>query len=202
MGFKGWTTFLNFVHRRPLVTALGFGLVNVTMADVVTQTMIEKRSFFDNYNWRSTKTIVSLGLMSVLVDYWTINKVCWYLFPKKNIPHTLYKVFFDQFVVETIFYFPVFYYLRELMYSDKDWDDINGNNGSKIDYHTQLFSIGLNKYFHNAKQDLTSTWILWVPGQVITFGMLSKPWRLPFMQLLAFVWFIGLSYYRADSNYL
>jgi len=192
--FKLTASKLNsIVTKRPLVSAIIIGTANAGIADIFTQTVLENKSI-SNLNYRSFNALVLLGATAVCIDYWLVNRFYWYLFPKNTFLHTMYKVAIDQFIILPFMYFPLFYVIRETAYTI----DVVPQYDTKIllEYGKQ----SLLKFKHNMKHDLMASWMLWVPGQFITLGILSKPWRVPFMQFLSFVWFMGLSFYRLDHT--
>lgn len=49
----------------------------------------------------------------------------------------------------------------------------------------------LTKYRSNCYEDIRNTWMVWVPGHLVTYGLLPPQFRLPWMSVLSFG-YVGL----------
>lgn len=49
----------------------------------------------------------------------------------------------------------------------------------------------LMKYRSNCFEDIRNTWVVWVPGHFVTYGLLAPQFRLPWMSVLS-IGYVGL----------
>jgi hypothetical protein len=93
------------------------------------------------------------------------------------------KVFFDDFISAPLMWLPPLYMTKAIMF---DYPIVEG----------------LKKYVHDIKEEglLLKYWSIWVPAQFVTFGVIPEQFRVAFMALISFMWFIVLSSLSAKKD--
>ena len=100
-------------------------------------------------NWKRNMVFVAFGFGYLgCFQYILYTRVYYFMFPKYDMPDTIKRVLFDQFIKHPIFFFPVFYSLKEFI------------NQSTI--NKQLFKNALLKYKENAISDCMALWYVFV----------------------------------------
>ena len=152
---------------RPFLTQLAVSTVKTTAADILVQTVAEKKSWKD-IDWRRTTIFAGFGFAYLGCFQWylLINKYSkWFptmkhfaslplrekLRCKQGLAEGVKMVVFDVVVHSPMIYFPSYYTLKEFVggssWNPKDW-----------------VKDGLRKYYHNAAQDLSAMVIVTIPS--------------------------------------
>ena len=93
------------------------------------------------------------------------------------------KNFFDNFISAPLMWLPPLYMTKAVMFE-------------------YPLEEGLRKYVHDVKEEglLLKYWSVWVPAQFVTFGLIPEHFRVAFMAMISFCWFIILSTLSSSSK--
>jgi len=176
----------SIMARHPWLSAVTITSTKTTAADWIVQTYIEKRETYDR---RRGLVFFCFGFIyQGSCQYFMFNHIMEHFWPTKNqtFRAALYKVGLANIICDPMFFFPTFYYMREALNTD-DWSRAS-------------FYVGLNNYKANCFTDWYNSWKIWIPGFGVTFFIMPKHLRLPWMSLLSFVYCIILSITRGDRQ--
>jgi protein Mpv17 len=96
----------------------------------------------------------------------------------------LIQNFVENGINNPVLYFPIFYTIQEFL--------VNGSEGK--------VSNGLRKYVQNAKEDIPAIWSVWIPAQLVNFGLSPLWFRVPFVALVSAFWTGYVSWTRGGSG--
>ena len=170
-----------FMMRHPKGTSIAFTTIKTIVADLVTQTLIERTSIGD-INWSRNAVFATFGFLYMgCFQYWLFNTIFFKFFPGTSFTQTLKKVCCDSFIKAPFFYFPFFYLIRTFVHERE-----------KFFQRETVLSLKTT-YKKNISGDLKRFWSLWFPVNMITFGVMPIHLRLPFIASISFFWCICLS---------
>eukprot|EP00618_Florenciella_parvula_P019672 CAMPEP_0119495642 /NCGR_PEP_ID=MMETSP1344-20130328/19203_1 /TAXON_ID=236787 /ORGANISM="Florenciella parvula, Strain CCMP2471" /LENGTH=216 /DNA_ID=CAMNT_0007531241 /DNA_START=200 /DNA_END=850 /DNA_ORIENTATION=+ len=171
---------LNTVAARfPVQTAIYTTGFKSAAADALTQVILEQRQELD---YRRTALFASFGcLYQGGFQYFIWNKLLERAMPTS---HFAYKVVVVNGFFDPVFLFPAFYTAKELI-----------NNSSQSP--AVCMSQGLSNYQENYKQDWINSWMIWVPGHVVTAN-LSAHLKVPWVAAVSFGYVCMLSATRGE----
>ena len=171
-----------FFMKYPKQTSVGTTCLKTIAADLLVQTCVDKKSI-NNIDWVRASVFGTFGFLYLgIFQFWLYNIMYFRWFPGSNFGSTVKKVALDQFVKHPVLYWPTFYFLRTFI------------NERKMDKKT-LNSV-IDTYKSNIWSDMKKLWSMWIPGQMITFGLMPLHLRLPFIALLSFFWCCLLSFWH------
>ena len=180
----------NRMKNYPLITATSIAVVKTGLADFMIQKYVENKRF-NEINWKRNFCFAAFGFlyMGAALNqlyskiYPHIFKVLLKL-PQKRIPAA--KFMFDSFIHSPFIYFPTFYCIKGMVFKE--------SISSKVIYDS------LHEYFCiNFKSDMMNFYKLWIPAQMITFGVLPIHLQVPWVALISFIWTAYLSYSRGKE---
>lgn len=190
--FKGRMSTLNaWTKRRPVITATMVTTVKAAAADLMIQMVVEKRSTVD------TRRSVFFGTFGFAYQgcfqYWMYNKLYeQVLFPGKSTRMIIAKVLATNLISDPVFFFPTFYAMREVL-----------NAPSLTDVNLAMIPTALDKYKHNAVDDIRNSWMIWVPAHTVTYAFCPPHLRMPWIALVSVSYVCLLSFtrgaYEADE---
>lgn len=195
---------LAFAQSNPFAFQVGVSTVKTSIADLITQTTIEQKSFSE-IDWRRNGVFVVFGATYLGGFQWWIQVTKfrkW--FPGmdrfanasfsdklKDIPGMISaakQVCFDVFVHLPFMYFPCFYATKEF---------VQGKSWNPVDW----VKDGCTKYYHNFRKDCTAMLMLWGPADVILFSL--PIWlRMPCRHMVSLGWTSYLSFLRGSVKNL
>jgi len=192
----------SFAKRNPFAFQLIIATLKTSAADIMAQTIAEKKSFSE-IDWKRNGIFVVFGAAYLGgFQYWImVNKYRqWFptmeSFAKLSIAQKLKDkaglidaakmILFDIFVHMPWMYFPAYYTCKEFVFG-KSW--------SPIDW----VKNGCTNYIGNIKEDLTAMVKLWGPSDCIQFA-LPMHIRMPFRHLVSFFWTAYVSYTRGSVD--
>mmetsp|Transcript_37826 Transcript_37826/g.52527 ORF Transcript_37826/g.52527 Transcript_37826/m.52527 type:complete len:238 (+) Transcript_37826:146-859(+) len=156
--------------------------IKTSAADLFAQKVIERREEID---WRRQATFTIFGFFYLGgFQYSLYNSV----FPKICLPiKTAYKthgrsisvlaqVFVDQALHHPFLYFPSFYFVKAIATGEPN----------KLDFT-------VNKYKAEIVESVQALWMVWVPCQIVNFGLVPMHFRIPFVAGVSFGWTVILS---------
>ena len=104
---------------------------------------------------------------------------------------TLKKIAITNLVGDPVFFFPVFYSLKEAM---------NRSLHEVMAAPAKIVSSALSRYRQNYREDWRNTWSVWVPGHVVTYGVCPPHMRMPWVAFVSFGYLCLLSFTRGDMQ--
>jgi len=204
-----------FPERRPRLFNVLMATTKTWLADLIVQVgegrMAGRGSAFD---WKRSGAFALFGFLYVGIVQWFLyvtvfTIVCPNAIRFANSPweeklhdragqmDLVKQVCYDNFLLETLIYFPVFYIIKE---------SVNGNTPSKEGAEVQRRSLGgavhngLAKYIRNFKQDNLASWAVWVPADVVVYAV-PMFMRMPLDHMVSFGWTMLLSHMRGGEKH-
>mmetsp|Transcript_29976 Transcript_29976/g.41845 ORF Transcript_29976/g.41845 Transcript_29976/m.41845 type:complete len:239 (+) Transcript_29976:57-773(+) len=179
-----------WAQRRPLLASVLSTTSKAWAADLFVQKVVEKR---DRIDLRRSVLFASFAMTyQGLFQYATFNTLGTYIWPGQGLRAVVSKVIGVNFFLDPVFFFPSFYTMKELV-------NVNVTDGRKLEI-SQALSDGMKKYRQNCYQDWFNTWVMWVPGHIITFGVVPPHLRMPWVAALSFSYMCVLSFSRGDYS--
>ncbi len=182
---------LSWPQRRPFGAALLVGTAKAAACDLLVQKAVERRETVDR---RRLLVFSAFGCTFCgCWQYWLFTKfmprVCSgaEAFAAKPIAAKLRdahgcrmlatQVFIENGVNNVVFYFPCFYTTQSLL-----------EGGTLAD--------GLARFRANVREDLPAIWSVWVPAQIVNFGVSPMYLRVPFTACVSLLWTSYVSFSR------
>mmetsp|Transcript_35176 Transcript_35176/g.105040 ORF Transcript_35176/g.105040 Transcript_35176/m.105040 type:complete len:251 (+) Transcript_35176:360-1112(+) len=195
---------MSFPKDHPFAFQLMVATTKTSAADLLTQTVAERKSF-NEIDWKRNGIFVVFGfaylggfqwfLMVHKYRQWfpTMDRFAKLPFAEKikdtaGMIDAAKMVVFDVVVHLPLMYFPTYYTVKEF---------VGGNSWNPVDW----MKDGCTKYVNNAKEDLTAMIQLWGPSDCVQF-VLPMHIRMPFRHLVSFFWTAYVSFTRGaiESN--
>jgi len=188
--WRGFSRFGSRVNaamaRHPFLTSVTITGAKAAAADLMIQTMIEKREKVD------TTRLGLFGLFGFTYQggfqYGLYAKLFERIWPGTSMRMNICKVLATNLIVDPVFFFPVFYAMREYVFNAGGSDSTLTNNVKN----------GLLKYKENYKDDWFNTWAVWFPGHTVTYCLMPTHLRMPWIAFVSFGYVSLLSYTRGD----
>ena len=184
----------SWVRRHPLATATSVTGAKACAADLVIQTIVERREKVDR-----PRAILfgSFGcLYQGCFQYWMYNHLYERLFPGAAIGMVVRKVLASNLISDPCFFFPCFYTMREIVHTRPS----SLNPADLVPSLGICFSNGMTTYSQNYWQDWLNSWSIWVPGYAVTYGVCPVHLRMPFIAAVSFGYVALLSSTRGDMG--
>lgn len=212
--------YLKIYSRHAFLFGSGIALIKSTAADFAAQTQIECRSNSE-LNFDRLLLFAMFGLFYTgFVHYGIYCK----LYPKlshfltvqtkimSNRSSQITQVMIDSLIHTPFLYFPAFYAVKGLIMQrtlNCNYSHIEGEELSTTETHLQksLFNSSkmqcvrrsLHTYFYcNFSSDVSAMLAVWLPANVLTFGVIPVHWRVPWLASVSFMWTLYLSHTRGD----
>ena len=168
--------------RRPLLASLIATGAKASAADAIVQLALERRGALDR---RRNAAFAAFGFAyQGGFQYFLVNVVVERLAPGKAALAVLKKVLLMNFVCDPLLFFPAFYTMREAMATQ-------ALDGSTV-------TAALAKYRANCWADWRTTWSIWLAGHAVTWGIMPRHLRMPWVAGLSFAYVAVLSATRGD----
>lgn len=100
--------------------------------------------------------------------------------------NTVRKIAATNLIADPVFFFPTFYTFKEAM-EDRAVGLVQVKNA-------------LGKYSSNMRDDILTSWAIWVPGHTITYGFMPIHLRMPWIAAVSFVYVSVLSFMRGELH--
>ena len=186
-----------FPKAQPFVFNLGVAAAKTSAADMMTQTVVEKKSFPNGIDWKRNASFTVFGFAYLGgFQYWLqvnmfrkmfvgMDKVAEMPLSKKLVDPSALSVIakqiaFDIAIHMPFMYFPTFYCVKEL---------VQGPPGGNV-----VVDV-LSKYKENWVVDQTAMVKVWLPADVVFFS--GPLWlRLPLRHVVSFGWTAYVSFLR------
>lgn len=193
---SAWQHIKRIPVQYPFYFGVGVSTVKTSASDLIVQKVVQQKEEID---WRRNLAFATFGCFYLGgVQYALYVPVFGRLFPgaasftAKSIKEKLKdtkgllalfgQVFLDQCVHHPLLYFPVFYYTKEVVMSDKP-----------------SLSTALSHYKENMKEDLLALWKIWVPSTLVNFAFMPMWGRIPWVAGTSFLWTMILSLMRGGA---
>lgn len=190
----------SFPKKHPFAFQMMVATLKTSAADIVCQTIAEKKSF-NEIDWRRNGIFVVFGftylggfqwyLMVNKYRQWfpTMDRFAKLSFAQKmkdtaGIMDAAKMVLFDVFVHMPMMYFPTYYTVKEF---------VGGTSWNPAVWAQD----GCTKYYGNMKEDLSAMIKLWGPSDCVQF-VLPLHIRLPFRHFVSFFWTAYVSFTRGS----
>lgn len=193
-------SFWQTVKRVPALYPFTFGVVISTVktsaSDLIVQKVVQQKEEID---WRRNAAFATFGCFYLGgIQYALYVKLFGRIFPgaaafsaksikdkakdTKGLLALFGQVFIDQCIHHPLLYFPVFYYTKEVVMSDKP-----------------SVTTALSHYQENMGEDLKALWKIWVPSTIINFAFMPMHGRIPWVAGTSFIWTMILSFMRGGA---
>lgn len=193
---------MSFPKEHPFAFQLIIATMKTSAADIVCQTVAERKSFSE-IDWKRNGIFVVFGFAYLGgFQYWLMVNKYRQWFPtmdsfakltlaqkikdKAGLLDAAKMVLFDVVVHLPMIYFPTYYTIKEF---------VGGHSYNPVDWVTD----GCTKYKNNMKEDLTAMIQLWGPSDCIQFA-LPMHIRMPFRHLVSFFWTAYVSFTRGSID--
>jgi hypothetical protein len=173
------------MKQRPLLVSVLGNTAKTAAADVITQTIIERK---DELDYKRLGLFTTFGCVYLGGwQYFLFNKVfvnCerqMVMLQYNKLTSSSVLTFLDLGIHTPFLYFPSFYALKGYV----DGQPINDS---------------FNRFRNNLRDDIVSMWKVWLPAQLVNFSCVPVYMRMPFITCVSFAWTILLSMQRGKSN--
>eukprot|EP01083_Nonionella_stella_P130836 397179_1 len=174
--------------KHPKGISIGFTCIKTLFADLVVQTCVDGHSV-NTMDWTRAAVFGSFGFVYLGVfQYWLYNIVYFKWFPSVTLISTAKKVAFDQFIKTPILYWPTFYSLQAAL-NERQWN-------------AKTLQSVISTYQNNIVTDMKAVWTVWIPAQMITFGVMPLHLRLVWNASISFFWCCILSFMHGEDKHL
>jgi hypothetical protein len=203
-----WEEILTFPERRPRVFNVMLATFKTWFADVIVQLSERSRASTAgaewSFDWRRSSAFAVFGCVYIGLIQWMFyisifsmlcpNAIRFANEPwdEKVLDHAgrvdlVKQVCYDNFMLETLIYFPIFYVVKEVM------------RAGRAGFNAETARNGLLRYLSNFKEDNMACWAVWVPADFAIFA--APMWmRMPLDHLVSFGWTMLLSHLRGGAS--
>jgi len=210
-----------FPERRPRIFNVGMATAKTWLADFIVQigeSHVAGRGW--TFDWKRSTAFACFGFFYVGIVQWFLyvtifTAICPNAISFANEPWAdkmhdrtgqmdlVKQVCYDNFLLETMIYFPVFYVIREVVNGNGGGEGCGkeGKEGLQLPRRTFGHAVhaGVMKYAQNFKQDNLASWAVWVPADVVVYAV-PMFMRMPLDHLVSFGWTMLLSHMRGNSH--
>mmetsp|Transcript_2790 Transcript_2790/g.6484 ORF Transcript_2790/g.6484 Transcript_2790/m.6484 type:complete len:462 (+) Transcript_2790:37-1422(+) len=193
---------LSFAARYPIAFGLGLTTVKTQSADLLAQFQFEKRETVD---WKRFQVFTIFGFFYLGgCQYFLYNKIMPWCFPRavaftklplaekmkdmKGLLQLVGQVFLDLGIHIPFVYMPTYYCIKATVLGDPK------------ESVAESLQKGLDKYKKNFFDDWPAALKIWIPADLINFGLMPMHMRLPFMCIVSFGWTCLLSVMRGGGD--
>jgi len=172
------TALDSFYQTQPYQAAFLTCSMKASAADWVVQTRQEQEEKEELDIQRNVAFIVYGGLYQGIFQQFLYNTLFPMVFGNDvTVSSVIEQVAVDMTVLTPFLCLPVAYLVKSSMNADESFQD------------------GLEKYWKHVQQEglLQKYWMLWIPVQTLTFGVIPQHLRIVFIACVSFVWLMILS---------
>ena len=175
------------MREHPLKASIAVTTCKAGAADLIVQLVVEERREVDQ---RRLLTFFTLGATyQGCAQYWLFNCLFERWFPGRAMLPTLQKVLAANLIADPVFFFPTFYTLNEFLAREPE-------DALSLD----TVRVALGKYYDNCFIDWRNTWGVWLPGHLVTYGVMPPHLRMPWIAAVSFGYLSLLSFTRGDRS--
>eukprot|EP00529_Nitzschia_sp_RCC80_P029634 CAMPEP_0113456380 /NCGR_PEP_ID=MMETSP0014_2-20120614/8856_1 /TAXON_ID=2857 /ORGANISM="Nitzschia sp." /LENGTH=319 /DNA_ID=CAMNT_0000347829 /DNA_START=222 /DNA_END=1181 /DNA_ORIENTATION=+ /assembly_acc=CAM_ASM_000159 len=195
----------NFLKDHPFASAVIITTVNAFCADLMTQLVLERSAGAAlAWNWQRTALFGTFGFVfQGFCQYAIVNLVWERLFPGTSKRAVAFKVCGMNFVSDPMFFFPAFYLFKQILVLQAGGAGAAAaavaEGTGRLAAVTSFVSSALSSYQQNAWQDWKNSWMVWFPGHAVTYGVMPKHKRIPWIAFLSFFYMCILSLTRGGA---
>jgi len=191
-----------YAQAQPLLFGAIVSASKTTLADCLVQFGLEGKSLSE---WDTKRTLVftafGFGFMGI-AQYFLIARLPAYIFPSSNAyaaktlvqkagdlvgtRNVALQVAWDQLVVMPTLFLPAYYTLKAFAISSEE------------SMSERIFN-GLKNWRENFWEDIQASWMIWVPAQIVNFGMVPLHYRIPFVAIVSTAYTAVLSHTRGED---
>jgi len=178
------TAYNETAKKWPMSTGVVTTVIKTSGADMFAQKVVEGR---DEIDWKRNGLFTFFGFAYLgCFQYWLYND----LFVRICKPITAVvghlgsapvKVFIDQCIHHPLFYFPCFYALK---------GTVEG----------RPLASSFTKYQEDMWENCKALWAVWVPAQLVNFGVVPLHLRIPYVAGVSFAWTVIISVMRGSLD--
>ena len=206
IGRRCTASTLDLVRREPFKSALVVTTVKTVAADLIVQLAVQKQE------WDPRRTalfgafgFIYQGAAQYVVVNIVIERTVNALFPGMT-QRVVAKCAVMNGLADPLLFLPTFYIFKETIHRANmpDLSTVRPARCSSVhvpatrhpnpDPNRNLsyqVSGALAKYRQNCLVDIRNSWMVWIPGHIVTYGMMPPAFRLPWMSCLSFG-YVGL----------
>eukprot|EP00961_Rhodomonas_salina_P292583 3933056-Rhodomonas_salina.1 len=205
------TLMASLPKRFPFTFAVAYSAAKTVAADLVVQTVIEKREQID---WKRAGVFLGFGTIQVGGGYYFLYN---YAFPRfvpsagtfaaKKFSEKLAdvtgqinvvkQVSLEMFVWSPFVYFPVFYLCKESTAERSHRVEEEGTRQREAHNPVQR---AFHSYSQNIASDMRGFWSVWMPAAFMNFGFMPMHLRVPFTASIGLFYCGYLSASRGTLN--
>mmetsp|Transcript_18870 Transcript_18870/g.46317 ORF Transcript_18870/g.46317 Transcript_18870/m.46317 type:complete len:470 (-) Transcript_18870:108-1517(-) len=198
-------TILSIPKRYPFQFACIFTGLKTFSADIFVQTCMEDAKEID---WRRSSVFAVFGFcyqgafqymvyIHIVAKRLLPNAAKYAALPMrdklkdfKGFLQLLAQVGIANLIMDPCFCLPTYYITKEAIL------------GKREDGQTfpEMVRLALNKYKKNAFEDITTSWKIWIPAQLVNFGLMPLHLRVPFISIISFGYCVVLSVMRGAKD--
>lgn len=173
----------SILQRHPFECAVAITTCNAVAADLLAQLVVEQKP----WNPKRSLLFSAFGfLYQGCAQYFIVNLGWERLFPGTKPRNVLAKIAGMNFVSDPLLFMPTFYIFRETL--------LQGALSVKT------ATLAFEKYRENCLLDWRNSWLVWLPGHAVTYGVMSPHKRIPWMAVLSFFYMCILSVTRGATT--
>jgi hypothetical protein len=172
------------------------------LADLI----VQKTTTDDPIDWNRVKLFTVFGTCFCGIwQYFLFNRVMPTVVPgaaafvakpfrekirdRVGLTGVLKQIFIENGINNTFCYFPVYYALQNTISRGEPFSLRGG-------FRTYTRDFSFNADF---RRDVTAAWSVWIPVQIVNFGLFPLWARVPFTALMSFGWTCWVSIVRGDA---
>ena len=191
-------------EAHPLMFGALLSTVKTSAADCLVQFGVEGKSF-EEWDVKRTLTFATFGFGFMgVAQFFLIGRLPLYIFPsigtyaakplrQKAVDfvgtrNLCLQVAWDQLVVMPTLFLTVYYSIKSLVHAAPE-----ATIGESI-------SVALRKWRTNFWEDVETCWAIWIPAQLINFGLVPLHFRIPFVALVSTAYTATLSCMRGEDE--
>lgn len=174
------------VARFPLASSTLVTGVKALVADVMVQKLWEARDTLDRRRC-GVFWCFGCGYQGVF-QYIAFNSVLERAWPGRLVKHVVIKVAITNAILDPCFFFPTFYTLKEALHEER--------------LDAAVVTTALSNYHSNYWTDWLNSWSVWLPGHLVTYGLVPVRWRMPWVASVSFGYVALLSVTRGSRSVL
>jgi hypothetical protein len=173
----------SFLERHPFGSGVTITCVKAVAADVFTQLIVQSKPVTE---WDVQRTILfgAFGLLfQGCAQYAVVNVIWERLFPGASPKSVVAKILGMNLLSDPLLFFPSFYIFQTF-----------------LEQRQLAVGAAMDRYSQNCWSDWRNSWVVWMPGHAITYGVMPPHRRIPWMAFLSFFYMCILSFTRGGGR--
>jgi protein Mpv17 len=170
------------LKKHPFASAVAITTVNAVVADLLTQVVFEAMP----WNPKRSLLFAAFGfLYQGCAQYALVNHGWERLFPGNSKKNVISKICGMNLLSDPLLFMPTFYIFKETLTSG---------------FTMATIKAALLSYKGNCLVDWRNSWLIWFPGHAVTYGVMAKHKRIPWIAFLSFFYMVILSITRGGPS--